>query len=126
PLLERGGKGVAVGGGFDAHGGKHALDAESAEHAQPRPVAEWNLRSGPLAARAAAITARHAGQHRALIEEHQPFRRNPANSGGLIRPPVRARLYDVVPVLLGRLDAAFLSRPVQPPQRAPDGPGIDP
>src|SRR6478609_1988581 len=47
------------------------------------------------------------------------------NRSGAI-PPVRARLHDVVTVLLSGLDAAFLSRPVQPTQRTPNGPGIDP
>src|SRR3954452_5852258 len=111
---------------LDTHRGKHALNAEGAEHAQPLPGAERNLGRGPLAARTATIAPSHAGQHRALIEKPQPSRRHPANPGGIIRLPGRTRLHNVVALLLSRLDAALLSRPVQPPQRPTDGPGIDP
>jgi hypothetical protein len=51
---------------------------------------------------------------------------NAANPGGIIRLPSRTRLHDVVALLLSRLDAALLSRPVQPAQRAANRPGIDP
>src|SRR5689334_19295767 len=91
---------------------KQALNTEGAEHAQPLPVAERDLGSGPLPAWTAAIAARHVGQHGTFIEKHQPLRRNPANPGGIIRLPGRTRLYDVVALLLSRLDAALLSRPV--------------
>src|SRR3954471_17771674 len=58
--------------------------------------------------------------------------RNTSRSGAT--PPIPAasslgqfaHLYDVITLLLSGLDAALLSRPVQPPQRPTDGPGIDP
>ena len=99
---------------------------QGAEHAQPLPVAERDLGRGPLPTQAAAIAAAHVGQHRAFIEKHQPLWCNATNPGGLIRLPGRTRLNNVLAVLLSGLNAAFLSRPVQPPQRAPDGPGVDP
>src|SRR4029079_3715896 len=124
--LEISGKGVAVGGILATHRGEDALDAEGAEPAQTLSVAESHRGRLPLPARAAAIASRHAGQHRAFIDEHQAVWCDPAKPGGLICLPVRARLHEVVTVLLSGLDAAFLSRPVQPAQRTPNGPGIDP
>jgi len=40
--------------------------------------------------------------------------------------PARTRLRDVRAVLFGCAEAAFLSRPIQPPQRPPDRPGSHP
>ena len=107
----------AVGGRLDAHRRQHALAAERAQHAQPGPRARRHL--APAPARAAAVQARHAGQHAALVQEHQALRRDPAHARLGVRRPRRARGGHVRAALLGRVQAPPLSRPAAPRSARP-------
>src|SRR4051794_11254582 len=107
-------------------GGDHARAPDGAKHADPLPCPAWHAGVGALAPRAAAVAAGHVGQHAALVEEHQALRRDPADPGFRVRPPLGTRLRHVRAVLLGRTEGPLLSRPMQTPQRPAHRPGIDP
>ena len=123
----------AAGGPLHAHRGQHALPTERPEHAQPGPGPVRDGTARPLAARAAAVQAGHARQHAALVQEHQPFRREPAHARLVVHRPRGARRSDVRPVLLGGAQgcASFTSSrtaaaPAPPSTGAPARPSAPP